>query len=129
VPTDLFKIQGQWSTSPQDGGLLMSGAAPIGPTPINESVTLDEKDLNSIKLSGDGAVAVPFGSVANAHVVVIQSDRKVMVRLTSADGATQAIPVDGYLQLISRSVPFTAIDLTRVPATLTNVSVFLGEKA
>jgi hypothetical protein len=129
VPTDLFKITGQWGTAPQDGGLLRSGAAPIGPTPISETVTLDQKNLVSYTLNADAVQAVAFGGVVNCHVLVVESDRKVKVRVTSADGAVQSIPCDGFLQIISKSVPFTAIDLTRQPAVLTNVSVFLGEKA
>jgi len=129
VPTDLFRLQGQWSTSPQDGGLLRSGAAPIGPTPVNECVTLDEKTLDCIQLASDGPQSVAFGGVARANVVVIQADKKIDALLTSADGTAQVVPVDGTFVLITRTVPVTAISLTRVPATLTNVNVFIGEKA
>ena len=52
---------------------------------------------------------------------------KVRVRLTSADGATQAVPVDSLLVLVDRATTVSAIDLTRTPSTSTRVQVFLGE--
>jgi hypothetical protein len=109
--------------------MLRSGAVPVGPTPINEVVTLDEKNLDQYTLTADAAQAVSFGGVTNAHVVIVSADRPITVRLTSAAGAVQAIPVDDQIVIISRTSPFTAITLTRTPATLTNVNVFLGEKA
>jgi len=108
--------------------MLASGAAALL-TQILEQVTIDEKNLVTYDLTSDSAQVVAFGGVANANVLIIATDRKVKVRVTSADGATQAIPVDDTLILISRTVPITAVDITRVPATETHVSVFLGEKA
>lgn len=128
MPADLFTLQGQWGTSPQTGGLLGSGATGLL-TPILEQVTLDEKQLAQYDLTSDSPQVVDFGGVTNANVVIIACDRKVRVRITTTDGATQSIPVDDTLILISRTVAVTAIDLTRVPATETNVAVFLGEKA
>jgi hypothetical protein len=128
VPTDLFKLSVQWGTRPQDGALLQSGAAAIT-APIQEYLTLDEKNLDQYQLTSDSPQAVGFGGVANANVLIVSSDRKVMVQVTSADGTAQAIPCDDQLIVISRTVPITAVSLTRVPATLTNVSVFLGESA
>lgn len=126
---DKFQIVGSWGTTPQTGSLLASGRA-SELAPINESVVLSKKKgQDDYVLEVDTAVAVDFGGLDEAHVVSIFSDRKIRVRLTSADGATQAVPVDGMLKIISRTVPFTAIDLTRVAAQETRVSVFLGEKA
>jgi hypothetical protein len=39
------------------------------------------------------------------------------------------VPVDGVFIVISRSVPFTAIDLTRVPGVTTTVRAFIGQRA
>lgn len=125
---DLFKLSGQWGTSPQTGSLLASGAASLL-APINESVILAQKNFDDYRLLVDTPIAVAFGGVTNAHVVVVFTDRKIRVRLTSADGAAQAVPVDGYLTIISDAVPFTAIDLTRVAAQETRVKVFIGEKS
>ena len=109
--------------------MLHSGAVPIGPTPINATVILDEKQPAQYTLNADGPQVVAFGGVTNAHVLDISTDRPITVTVTSAAGAAQVIPVDGELHLVSRTVPITAVSLTRTPATLTNVNVFLGEKA
>lgn len=124
---DKFTLSGVYGTAPVTGALLASGSPAIT-APINESVMLEEKNFDDYKLTVDTAVDVAFGGVTDAHVIQIFSDRKVKVRLTSADGATQSVPVDGHLSLISKTVPFTAIDLTRVAGQETRVKVFIGQK-
>lgn len=124
---DLFKLAGTWQACPQTGALTASGA-PSFTAPINEAVSLKSKNYDDYLLTADSVQAVAFGGVANAHVVMIFSNQKIKARLTSADGATQVIPVDGFLALISESVPFTALDLQRVAGQETTVKVFLGEK-
>jgi hypothetical protein len=108
---------------------------------LNESLVIKSKEFASVHLTTDvdsGALPpvlptpVPFGTVANAHIVTIKIDPgggKVKVRLTSADGALQIIPVDSYLLLQSVASPITAIDLTRTAGVDTIVRVFLGEKS
>ena len=125
---DKFTVGGQWGTTPQTGSLLASGAPAIS-APISETVILSQKNFDDYVLTVDSVVAVQFGGVTNAHVVEISCDRKIKVRFTSADGATQSIPVDGHLSLISKSVPFTAIDLQRVAGQETRVKVFIGQKS
>lgn len=127
--SDKFSITGSWQTSPQTGGLLASGAASIS-APISESVTLALKNgPDDYTLTADAIQAVALGGVAAINVVEISCDRKIKVRLTSADGALQTIPVDGHLSLISKTVPYTAIDLQRVAGQETRVKVFLGQKS
>lgn len=96
---------------------------------ISEALSLTKKDYDTISLAADAAAPVSFGSgVTEAQVIIIQTTGgKVKVRLTSTDGATQAVPVDGTFILISRTVPITAIDLTRTTGVLTTVDVFLGQ--
>jgi len=125
---DKFQLIGSWGTTPQTSSLLASGLPSIL-APISESVSLSQKNPDDYTLTVDGAVPIAFGGVTNAHVVVIFCDRKIKVRLTSADGATQSVPVDGMLLLISETVPFTAIDMTRVAAQETRVKTFLGQKS
>ncbi len=111
------------------GSLLASGRA-SELAPINESVVLAKKNgQDNYILTVDTPVPVAFGGVTNAHVVTIFSDRKITVRLTSADGATQSVPCDDMLIIVSKTTPFTAIDLTRVAAQETRVEVFIGEKS
>lgn len=108
--------------------MLNSGAA-SELAAINETVMLALKNgQDDYLLDVDTPVPVAFGGVTNANVVVIFADRKVRVRLTSADGALQSVPVDGMVILISKTVPFTAIDLTRVLAQETRAKVFVGQK-
>lgn len=125
---DKFQIVGSWGTTPQTGSLLGSGAPSIL-APINESVVVAQKNFDDYLLDVDTPVPVQFGGVANAHVVILFADRKVRARLTSADGAVQSIPFNRTLMIISEDVPFTAIDLTRVPAQETRVKVFVGQKS
>lgn len=124
---DNFTLQGFWRSLPSASGLLASGC-PSFNTPISEAVLLKLKQFTDVVLDADPAEVVPFGEVVSAHVIMMKSSGKVIARLTSADGTTQIVPVDTTLQLISESVPYTAIDLQRVAGQATSVKVFLGEK-
>ena len=123
---DTFTLAGSWSANPAIGA--PSGIAYFC-TPISEALQLTRKDYDTIVLAADAPVAVDFGGgVTSAHVVIIKATGgKVKVALTSADGTLQAIPVDSMLILISRTVPFTALELTRLAGTATQVEVFLGQ--
>jgi hypothetical protein len=125
---DKFLLQGSWCTTPQTGSLLASGA-PSLLAPISETVTLGQKNYDDYVLAADAVQAVAFGGVTNAHVIELSCDRKIKARFTSADGATQVIPIDGHLSLISKTVPFTALDLQRVAGQETRVKVFIGQKS
>jgi hypothetical protein len=122
-----FTLEGFWRSEPKVSGAAASGC-PTLHTPTNEKVLLAKKQFADVALDADPAEAVPFGDLTNAHVVMIKTNRKVTVRLTTTEGATQIVPVDTVLQLISESVPYTAIDLQRVVGQSTSVKVFLGEK-
>lgn len=123
--SDLFVLAGSYSTTPQVGS--PSGIASI-PAPIDEEQILTAKHYDTIPLSVDTPVAIQFGGVTNAHVVIVKvTGGKVRVRLTSTDGAAQAVPVDSFFAAISQSVPVTAIDLTRSPGVASVVDVFLGQ--
>ncbi len=125
--SDNFILQGNWRTEPRNTGLVSSGC-PAFATPVNETVLLARKQYADVALEADAPESVPFGDVTSANVVLIKANRKVTVRLTSSEGTTQILPVDSILYLISESVPYTAIDLTRVVGQATSVKVFLGEK-
>jgi hypothetical protein len=123
---DTFKLLGSYETVPL--GSVQSFAESIIAS-INESVVVVHKQVGLIDLSSDSPAAVSFGGVASANIITMKATGKVKARLTSADGSVQAIPFDDYFILMSRSVPITAIDLTRVSGVATTVRVFLGEKA
>jgi len=124
---DGFKLTGGYTVTPL--GNPLSFAQNVEAV-IDESVTLEAKQLSEQRLTVDTPVPVDFGGVVNANVVVMKAiGGKVTARFTSADGATQSVPFDTYLILMSDAVPITAIDLTRVAGTDTTVRVFLGDKA
>ena len=126
--SDTFKIRGDYLSQPSSGN---PSAYPTVSSPIDETLVLSKTPLTAeYVLTADAAQDVAFGHISNAHVVIIKTvGGKVRVRLTSADGSQQSIPVDSLLVLISQSVPFTALDLTRVTGVQTNVKVLLGERA
>lgn len=125
---DQFSIAGSYQTTPSFGS--PSGVAGIA-APIDEPMVLIKKDYDTVTLDVDAPVAVPMVSgMAGANVVILKAvGGKVRARLTSSDGVLQAVPVDSFAVVISRSVLITALDLTRVPGQLTTVDVFLGQNS
>lgn len=126
---DQFDLIGSYATTPLDGDLSLS---PVINTPISTSLVLDAKTIQVVNLNTDSPVAVPFGSVVNAGVVlmgVTNGGGKVDAIVTSADGTSQKVPFDALFAAINQTVPITAISLQRTPATATLVNVFLGEIA
>jgi len=117
-----FGLTGALSVTPLEGD-----GADVGEV-IGELLALSEYKLATYTLGADAPVDVDFGGLTAAGVVVIKvTGGKVRVRLTSADGATQAVPVDSLFVLVNRGTEVSAIDLTRTPSTSTRVQVFLGE--
>lgn len=125
---DTFKLSGSYTSAPTYGN---PSGCPSVEAPIDEAMTLKKSPLVSeYELTADAPQAVSFGSLTNAHVVIIKTyGGKVRATLTSADGASQAIPVDSFAAIMSSSVPYTALSITRVSGTTTSVKVLLGEKA
>jgi hypothetical protein len=130
---DRFVLQGTFASQPAALD-QPSGDAGDGGT-IDERLLVVRKQNLRIDLSVDTPVAVPVLVAANgpfvsgAHVLVIKPlGGKVVARLTTADGAIQSIPVDGFLSLISLSSPITALDFIRVAGVSTTVKLFMAEK-
>ena len=83
-----------------------------------------------LRLTGDSAVTLNLGQLSTVNFLSIRADGgKVRVRITSADGTSQSIPVDPFLILRCDSVGITAIDITRTAGIDTDVYVVLGEKS
>lgn len=124
---DTFKLSGDYLTQPLSGS---PSGDPEVTSPIEEQVTLKNKAIGLYELTADAVQAVGLCGLANVHVLVVKTvGGKVKLRLTSADGTTQSVPVDSFFCAISQTVPFTALDLTRVSGVTTTVKVFLGERA
>lgn len=125
----VFRFAGSWRVLPT-GGQAPSGV-PQMDTPLVEDVSLARSATEEVVLSTDDTVALSFGGVASAAVVSIKAvGSQVRVRLTSAAGTAQSVPVDSYMLLVSTAAPITAIDLTRATGGVeTTVTVFIGEAA
>lgn len=123
-----FELSGGVTTTPLDGATSL---APNVDSEIAESMVLARSPTAyEVDLTVDTPVPVQLGGNTSVNVVILKTiGGKVRARVTSADGTTQAVPVDSVLIITSRSVPITAIDLTRVPATPTTVLVYLGQLA
>lgn len=125
------------------GSMQVLPPGPAGPASgdLGEIGELDERLLVGAKLNtrvvlpDNNPFVVPLLNadggpfVAGAHVLVVKPvGGKVRVRISTTDGATQAMPVDSYLCLISESVPVTAIDFTRLSGVTTTIKLFMAEK-
>lgn len=123
--SDTFKLRGEYSTHPLTGDV--SGELVLSSL-ISESLALSNKAVGHYDLTTDAVQAVDLGGLTAVNVIVLKTrGGKVKARLTSSDGATQAIPVDDFALILSQSVNYTALDLTRVAGVETIVDVFLGQ--
>lgn len=127
--SDVLSLQGSITTGEGCGC-----ATPFSPSvaiPIETSLPIKGAvNMGEFELTDDSPVSVPLAALAKAHVVFLHvTGGKVRARLTSADGSSQAIPVDPVLYVQSESVPFTALDLTRAAGTHVTVRVLLAESA
>ncbi len=125
---DSFLLSGSYTTTPLGG---TPSFAPNIDALIDEPAQLEKKQVADIDLTVDTEVAIAFGGVTNANIVILKAvgGGTVTARITSSKGANQDIPFDTYLILMSMNAPVTAIGLVRTPATLTTVRVFLGEES
>ena len=125
---DSFRLSGSYATTPLGGTPSFD---PNIDAPIDEPAQLAKKRIDEIDLDVDTEVAVAFGGVTNANIVILKAvgGTTVQAHVTSAAGASQIIPFDTYLILMSMATPVTAIGLVRTPATPTTVRVFLGEES
>lgn len=124
---DVFKLLGSYTTAPYSGA---PSAAPTLAAVLDEQLALKAKSIQEYRLEADPAQVVDFGGLAAAHVLIVKCvGGKAKLRLTSADGVEQVIPVDSFAMLFSESVPYTALDLTREAGIEVTATIFLGEKA
>lgn len=124
---DQFRLSGGYGTSPATGAQA-SGDPQIDAN-LDERLSLGNKTSFTVSLAADDVSTVDLCGMTNIHVLVLRTvGGKVRARITSADGSTQSVPVDPLLIFISKSVPITALDLTRVAGVPTTVKVFFGER-
>src|SRR3990172_819275 len=104
---DTFAVRG-YAAVTQSPVATPSGDFSVFAT-LEESLGLTKKHATTVSLDADPVEVVSLGDVANAHVVVISNvvGGEIKVRLTSAAGTTQVIPVSKLLILISTVSPIT----------------------
>ena len=123
----LFKLLSSYILGPQADA---TSGDPDASASFEELLYLSDAVVSArYTLAADAPQSVSFGGLSNASAVILKSTGKVTVKITSADGTSQAVPVDSYLALLCQSVPVTAIDLVRVPGVSVTVKVFLGQTA
>lgn len=119
---DVLRLSGSIGIAPSSG--TPSGHASLT-VALDEQMSLDHARANlHYLLATDAAKVVDLDSLSVSFVLV-RATAKVKVRITSADGATQAIP-GTFLVIRTEDVPITAIDITRQPGIETQVDVTIG---
>lgn len=122
-----FQLVGSYSAVPAFGA---PSADPDVTAGFDERLKLAKKHVDVLNLAADAFAPVALGGLSNVHVLVVKCPgRRCVLRLTSAAGSQQLVPVEELAILVSISVPFTAIDVQRAAGVITIVKVFLGEKA
>lgn len=122
-----FRLYGSIVAAPALG--VPSGVSGVS-IPLQETLALMAAETRRYVLLTDDPVVVSLGGLTAVHVLLAQTDgNKVRLRLTSTDGTNQALPVDPTALLFARSVPFSAVELTRVSGVATTVDLYLGQKA
>jgi len=124
---DALTIAGSLTTIPSYGS---PSGVPSMETPIAIKMQLSQTQTSKYVLLSDVPQVVAFGGVASANVLMVSTlYGHVVVTVTSNDGASQSFPADPMALIVSRSVPFTAVSITRDTGVDTTVEVFLGQKA
>jgi len=122
-----FRVHGEMTAKPSSGS--PSGCVSFS-APIDESISLSKEPATAeYDLTADAPQAVAFGALSQANVIMIKTvGGKVAATLTSADGAAQVIPVDSFALIMSTTVPYTALSITRAAGVATTVKILLGER-
>ncbi len=123
----ILELQGSVTIDNQAG--MVSGQPAVAAS-INERMTSTSDLSAKYILTADTAQSVNLGGLANVNFLSVRAvGGKIRVRITSSDGTSQSIPVDPILVLRSDSVNITALDLTRLANTETEVHIVLAERA
>ncbi|HUK32941.1 MAG TPA: hypothetical protein VLV86_03460 [Vicinamibacterales bacterium] len=124
---DTLSFSGSVCIAPAVG--YPSGQTDLG-TPICEQLSLIQSFQSNYTLSSDSPVTVNFAGLASAAFWFVKvTGGEVNVTITSAAGTAQVVPVDSLQIGFSRSVPITAMTLTRTPGTTSLVNIILGQSA
>jgi hypothetical protein len=124
---------------------LDSSSNPFWISDVLEQMACSARKEDEYTLVADGDTAISFGSLPfGANVIIIKVmpnlglpptpgnpagtlavANPIIAKLTSAAGAASPIAIDGFLFLMSQSVPYTALSIARTPTVQTTVRVQL----
>lgn len=125
---DKFAFNGSFTTQPFIGSPSFAQSVVA---PIDESISVKNWKRVRVELTTDSPVAVSFDQMLTACVLimrVVEGGPKAKAAITTADGAAQVLPFE-YHVTGSKTVPITAVSLTRVSGTATTVELFIAEQA
>ncbi len=84
--------------------------------------------MRPVVLTVDTPVTIDLAEMPAVNMLMIESDQPVTVRVTSASGSAQSLPLE-FMFVESRAVPITGIALVRVAGQTTTVRLTLGQGA
>lgn len=125
---DRFQFSGSFAADPLIGSPSFVQAVMA---PIDESIIVKNWKRVRIELTSDSPVAVSFDQMATVCVLimrVVEGGPKAKASISTVDGSAQVLPFE-YHVTGSKTVPITAVSLTRVSGTATTVEVFIAEQA
>ena len=123
---DTFTVSGDWASVAASG---TPNGYPAFTAPLSVRKTLESKLFQSVELASDPAVAVTFGTLTEAHVLIVVSTAKLKITVTSTDGTAQSFPCENTFMLINDSVPITALTIQRFAGQDTTANIFIGQQA
>ena len=123
----VLQIHGGYHCEPQCPNVVSVQCGAV----LTHAVALSEVKYSSYLISTPADQTIGLDALNSISVVIVQTSAPIIVKLTSASGADQAIPVNDCLLLISKTSPFTAMSIAAASAMTTAavVQVFLGQNA
>lgn len=91
--------------------------------PLSQTLTLSRKEGVTVVLADTTPVAVNLGALVNVHALIIRTNLAISVTVTSASGASQVIPVDSLLVLLTATTPITAITVTAAATAVVRLTL------
>ena len=121
---ETFSISGSWRTTPSAGAQGDITAL----ADLFTTMVIKRKQVTELDLTSDPVVAVALGG--SIHVLSVRTvGGRANIRITTAGGSTQVVPVDTLVVIVTDGYPITALDVQRETGVNVQVSLFFAEKA
>lgn len=101
-------VNASLAVTPPTGQPLSS---PVGTLAVRTTAYMALQQGGSWR-SEAGDNVVDLGALTNVRALLFRADTPCILKLTSAAGTTQAIPLDGAVQLLCQTSPVTGITIT-----------------